>query len=107
MMQVSETRLKPDYTLKRPFWYGPLQDGLDIGKILFMKADSTSSGINSSVYIKFNCETWKEFSSLNAAKLWFDVSGEDVCWRPHKKHDLFETIKGYAKLHNADAFVVQ
>lgn len=107
MMQVSETRLKPDYTLKRPFWYGPLQNGLGIGKILFMKADSTSSGINSSVYIKFNCETWKEFSSLNAAKLWFEISGEDVCWRPREKGEVLKILTNYAKLHNMDAFVVQ
>lgn len=107
MMQVSETRLKPDYTLKRPFWYGPLQNGLNIGKILFMKADRTSSGINSSVYIKFNCEILKGFSSLNAAKLWFDVSGEDVCWKPREKQEVLKTIMNYAKLHNADAFVMQ
>ena len=106
MMQVSETQLKLNYTLNRPFWYGPLQNGLDIGKILFTKADSTSSGINGSVYIKFNYENWKEFSSLNAAKLWFEISGEDVCWRPREKQEVLKTLMNYAKLHNIDAFVM-
>ena len=78
-----------------------------LARFFFMKADRTSSGINSSVYIKFNCEILKGFSSLNAAKLWFDVSGEDVCWRPHGKHDIYVTLKNYAKLHNTDAFVMQ
>ena len=106
MMQVSETRLKPDYALKRPFWYGPLQYGLEIGKILFAKADSTSSGINSSVYIRFNHKILKEFSSLNAAKLWFEISDEDVCWRPREKQEVLKTLENYAKLHNIDAFVI-
>ena len=106
-MYLQQSRLKPNYTLKRPFWYGPLQNGLDIGKILFMKADRTSSGINSSVSIKFNCEIWKEFSSLNAAKLWFEISGEDVCWSPREKREVLDILKNYAKLHNVDAFVVQ
>ena len=106
-MHTVESQLKPGYALKRPFWYGPLQNGLGIGKILFMKADRTSSGINSSVYIKFNCEIWKEFSSFNAAKLWFEISGEDVCWRPREKQEVLKTLMNYAKLHNIDAFVMQ
>ena len=106
-MHTVESQLKPGYALKRPFWYGPLQNGLDIGKILFIKADRTSSGINSSVSIMFNCEILREFSSLNAAKLWFEISGEDVCWRPREKQEVLETLKNYAKLHNVDAFVMQ
>ena len=106
-MHAVESQLKPGYALKRPFWYGPLQYGLDIGKILFAKADSTSSGINSSVYIRFNHKILKEFSSLNAAKLWFEISDEDVCWRPREKQEVLETLMNYAKLHNADAFVMQ
>ena len=106
-MHAVESQLKPGYALKRPFWYGPLQNGLGIGKILFMKADRTSSGSDSSVYIRFNHKILKEFSSLNAAKLWFEISDEDVCWRPHGKHDIYVTLKNYAKLHNTDAFVMQ
>ena len=105
-MHTVESQLKPGYALKRPFWYGPLQYGLDIGKILFTKADSTSSGSDSSVYIRFNHKILKEFSSLNAAKLWFEISGEDVCWRPREKLEVPEILENYAKLHNIDAFVM-
>ena len=92
-------KLKASYKLRRPFWCGPswraISNTLAFAKVIAITGSAEQS--RGQFYV-CSMSDIKVFSCVQEAKLWFEVSGEDVCWI--SKEDAI----AYLLRTNRDAF---
>ena len=92
-------KLKASYKLRKPFWWGPSQrassNTLAFAKVIAITGSAEQSR---GQFCVCSMNDIKVFSCVQEAKLWFEVSGEDVCWISK------EDIIAYLLRTNRDAF---